>query len=286
MFRRAILIGVGQIGASIGLNLVGGGLAKEVIGIGRNKRNLRHAVRMKAIHRFHPASSLEPVLQDLDASDLIVLAAPVRRIVASCAILPPEPLILDVGSTKQAIMRAADRKKLRFVGCHPIAGTEKSGAEAGRRDLFRGRLCVMTPGSQTGARDIRSVAHLWKRMGARTLRMEAEAHDRVFSATSHLPHAVAYSLAAAEGALLRLPQDAPLIFSSLKGTTRVAASPADMWRDIFLENRSFVLKAIDVFQKNLVRLRSLLARKDAKGILKFLEAARRVRARFPEEDRS
>src|SRR5579885_1405104 len=241
LFHRAVIVGVGQLGASIGMNLVSKKIAREVIGVGLSRCNLQKALKRKALNR---SGSFRDLL-GLESGDLIILAAPVRTIRASLKTLPKGPLIIDVGSTKTSIVREARRRRLRFIGCHPIAGTEKGGATSGDSKLFRGRTVILTPGRSVRPSDLRLVTDLWKKLGAKTDRLAPEEHDRVFAVTSHLPHALAFGLSRVAGQKLQAARHAPFVFASFRDATRVAESPVDMWRDIFLENAPEVLKVLD-----------------------------------------
>lgn len=281
LFDKVVIIGVGQIGASIGLNLVGRRTAREVIGVGRSAANLRQAVKTRAIHKAVEARRIAPLLAGLGLDDLVILATPVTGIVEYLTRITRKPLVIDVGSTKGTIVKAARARRIRFVGCHPIAGTEKGGAAAGDRNLFRGRICVVTPVSGGSARDVKKIRSLWTGLGAKVVAMEARRHDRLFAAVSHLPHVAAYALTAAVGRTIRFPRDSQFIFSGLKGTTRIAASPSDMWRDIFLDNRSYLLSGINRLLRELHHLRSLMVRGQGGALLRYLEKAGKLRRGFP-----
>lgn len=280
IFKKAVIVGVGQLGASVGMNLVAKRLAQEVVGIGRRRANLRKALRRKAIHRIGST-------KDLAAADLIVLATPVQGIreylkrVSQMRGAGGEryrpPLIIDVGSTKASIVKDAERLGLRFIGCHPIAGTEKAGAMAADRNLFRNQFCMITPPAGASKGDIQRVKGLWKRLGARTVLMDAKQHDRFFAVSSHLPHVLAFSLSRLAGRALAQKQG---VFSSFKDATRVALSPVEMWRDIFLENRTEVLRALGDMDRELKILRSLIVAKKKTGLKSFLKRAQKVRQRY------
>lgn len=279
MFNKVIIIGVGQIGASIGMNLVARRLAKEVVGVGRHPKNLREAMRRKAIHRVGTIRT-EGATRRGELSDLIILATPVRTIRDLLKKMPKGSLIIDVGSTKSSIVKEARSHGLRFIGCHPIAGTERGGVQAGSKELFRGRMCVVTPSRGSSKKDLKGVLDLWTRLGSKVVLMSPEQHDRLFATTSHLPHISAYSLALAAAKLIPLSKNRRFLFTSLKDATRVAASPPEMWRDIFLENRPFVLAAIDRYVGEIRKLRSHLARKDAAALFRMLSDAQKIRLGF------
>ncbi|HEX5035861.1 MAG TPA: prephenate dehydrogenase [bacterium] len=276
MFRKVVIVGVGQIGASLGMNLIARKMARDVVGIGRDPENLRVAMRKRAIHRV--GSIRELPLQGPD--DLIILAAPVRTIRDLLKKMPKGPLIIDVGSTKAAIVSEAKKRSLRFIGCHPIAGTERPGAAGAEKDLFRGRVCVVTPSKGTSPKDAAAVAKLWKRLGSSVLRMAPEAHDRALAAFSHLPHVIAYSLIA-QSPVASVPRSLFAGLGSFRSTTRVAASEPTMWRDIFLENRKAVLAAVGRQAREFAALKKLIAKGDADGLLRYLSRAQAKRRSIP-----
>ncbi|HSA60593.1 MAG TPA: prephenate dehydrogenase [bacterium] len=281
MFRKAVIIGVGQMGASLGMNLVAKKLAKEVVGVGRNPRNLREAVRRHAIHRGVLVRAWRAM--PLQRDDLIVLATPVRTIRDLLKRMPKGPLIVDVGSTKAAIVAEASKRRLRFVGCHPIAGTEIPGAKGAEKDLFRGKVCLMTPRGLSSKKDVALVRRLWTRLGASVEIMTPAAHDRLLASVSHLPHVLAYTLVnfVAGAPLAGLSKDLFAGLGSFRSATRVAASEPMMWRDILLENRNAVLSALEGWMKEVGALRRLIARRDAAGLARYLSRSQAERLRIP-----
>ena len=172
-----------------------------------------------------------------------------------------------------------------FVACHPLAGSERFGPEAATADLFKGRRCILCPTPSTSKAALDRARNLWQRMGAEVVTMPAELHDRVMAAGSHLPHVAAFALAAA---LERLPADVEsaargLPTTSLRDTTRIAASSPAMWRDIFLENRAALLPLIDDLAARLGEIRDAIAAGDGARIEALLEAARATRAKILSE---
>lgn len=277
LFNRVVIIGVGLIGSSLGMNFIKKKLAREVIGIGRNQKNLQEAVKKRAIHHFLRRSHDLSLLKQLTKDDLVILATPVKEIPKYFGLISPNALVIDVGSTKNSIVRAATKKRIRFVGSHPIAGTERSGAKAGEMDLFQERRCVLTPTRFTRKEDLRKVQRLWKRLGSRVILTSPERHDRLFAVTSHLPHVVAYTLIGVVAKFVPLSLGARLSLGGLRGTTRIASSPPEMWRDIFLDNRVFLLKGIDHYLRDLKKLRVWVAGKKEAPLFDFLKKAQRTR---------
>lgn len=268
------IIGVGLIGSSIGLALRERGLARRVIGIGRDAAKLRTAKKLGAVTE----TSLE-IAKGVADADLVVVCTPVEHI-AEHALLaaqhaPAGALITDAGSTKQRIVAAVERKLpdlARFVGSHPMAGSERSGAAEGRADLFAGKVVVVTPSKRTPAKDAESIGEFWAALGARVFMMTPEAHDRAVAATSHLPHLLASVLASVTRA-----EDAPLVASGWSDTTRVAGGDAELWRQIFQSNDKQVLDALKRFEKQLASARRALERGDGARLTKILAQGKAVR---------
>lgn len=271
-FERAAIVGVGLIGGSLALAARAAGLIGEVVGLGRSAANLDVARQRGIIDRaVQDPAAIGPV-------DLVVLAVPVRSTARmAAALLPhlrPGTVVTDVGSVKGEVVaqcEAALPTDRPFVGGHPIAGSERAGAAAADAGLFRGAPCVLTPTARTDATALAAVRALWEGVGARVSEMTPAAHDRALAWVSHLPHVVAYALvgalAGADGQL------AALAGGSWRDATRVAASPAELWRDIFLANREAVLAATDAFGAEVARLRAALAAGDEPALLALLERA-------------
>ncbi len=279
VFNTVIIIGVGLIGSSIGMNLITRRLAREVIGVGRSRKNLQVAIRRRAIHRAVGAQFIAPLLANLSVDDLIILATPVGEIRRYLQILPRGPLITDVGSTKLSIVKKAERQRLRFIGSHPIAGTEKIGASSGERDLFRKRQCLLTPSRYAKKTDLETMGRFWKLLGCQVSQVDAGRHDRILAAVSHLPHVSAYALVGTVSKLVPLSSSLSFALGGFKGTTRVAASSPSMWRDIFLDNRN-LLGAIGRYQKEIGKLKSYIIKRDVRGLTNYLRSAQLFRLKF------
>ncbi|MCL6505342.1 MAG: prephenate dehydrogenase/arogenate dehydrogenase family protein [Pirellulales bacterium] len=267
------IVGVGLMGGSIGLALRGRGLAREVVGIGRRAASLRVARRMGAVTR----TSLD-VARGVADAELVVVCTPVDRIVADiervAASCRPDALVTDVGSTKGSIVRGVAGLKLpiRYVGSHPLAGSERNGPAAATADLLVGRVVVVTPTRETPTRDRRELGRFWRALGARVVEMGAEEHDACVAAISHLPHVAAAALAGSTpaGAM-------PLAAQGWRDTTRVAAGDAHLWREILLDNRRNVLPRLDVYLQRLQAFQRALAEADATALERLLREGKRRR---------
>jgi prephenate dehydrogenase len=279
------VIGVGQIGGSVALAARAAGAVTEVVGWSRGAETLRRALALGIIDRA-AASPADAVR----GAAVVVLATPVGSLGAVAAevapALKPSALVFDVGSVKRAAERAVGAHldgaaAGTFVACHPLAGTERFGPDAASPLLFEGRPCVICPSPATRPEALFVVERLWAAMGAEPVRMDAATHDRVLAAGSHLPHVAAYALAGVlgglgddlVGALRRLPT------TSLRDTTRVAASSPAMWRDILLDNRDEVLPLVVALQAEIESLRAAIAAGDAPRLEALLAAEKAARGR-------
>ena len=285
LFERMLIAGVGLIGGSLGLVARAKGLVAEAVGYGRGEANLKVALERGAVDRYSLSAA-----DAARGADLVVLAVPVRslRPVAEqlLAHAAPDAVVIDVGSVKQRVVDALEpvvRSPRQFVACHPIAGTEQSGAAHAFAELFEGQLCVLTPTPQTEPRALARVRALWEGVGMRVEEMPAAEHDRLLALVSHLPHVVAYALVAAI-ATERVGGRDPLAYSGggLRDTTRIAASHAEMWRDIFLDNRDELLRAIDGVADALARLRGMIEREESAALEAELDRVRAARRTLTE----
>jgi prephenate dehydrogenase len=276
-FGKVAIVGVGLIGGSVGMALRNRGLAREVVGLGRSEETLRAAERLGAIDEgtTYPEEALS-------GASVVVVCTPVTRIAAdvhsAAAISPPGALVTDAGSTKRRLVEAVEADDLarrKFVGAHPLAGSERKGAAAARADLFEGRLCVLTPTEHTPADRLETADRFWRSIGCRTRRMKVDEHDAALARTSHLPHAAAAALARV------VPADwLELGAGAFRDGTRVAGAPGELWAGIFLDNRPLLLEALEEFRRELGDLAAALERGDEEGIVRWWEAARVNRERW------
>jgi prephenate dehydrogenase len=282
LFERVTIAGVGLIGGSLALAARAAGLVGEIVGHGRSAANLVTAQRRGIIDRY--SLSAREAAQD---ADLLMLAMPVRamaEVARACApVLRRGAVVTDVGSVKESVVQAVEAALpagLPFVGAHPVAGTEASGAAAAYAELFRGSRCIITPGPSAEAAAVAKIRALWEGVGMRVDEMDAAQHDRVLAWVSHLPHALAFGVV---NALLDV--DATMqefAGPSFRGLTRVAASSIEMWRDIFLDNAGQVDAAIAGCIGALETLRHVLARRDDAALRAFLARAQAARRALDE----
>ena len=274
MFGCVAIVGVGLIGASIGLALKQRRLCDDVLGIGRRTSSLEAARKAGALDRY--ALGIGPELQDVE---LLLLCVPVDRIVdtalESTAHLPAGALITDAGSTKAVIVGELERRlpaQMRFIGSHPLAGSEARGPEAGSAQLLEGRTCVITPTQCTAEDAVSQATDFWTALGMRVTTLTPSEHDRILARTSHLPHLVACALASVVA-----DEELPFVGSGLRDTTRIAAGGPDLWTAIFQQNRGAVLAAITEYQLRVDEIRSALEQQDDPTLERLLANGKRHR---------
>jgi len=273
------IVGVGLIGASLGLALKEAGVVSKVLGVGRTQSNLDHALKMGAI------DGVVDLVDAAQQSDLIVLCLPVAQMRATfTAIEPhlaPQTLITDAGSTKGDVILAAKeilgKKACQFVPAHPIAGGAQHGASAAKADLFFGKQVIICPLQENSPQDIALIEQFWQAVGALVKMLSSVQHDAIYAAVSHLPHILSYALMTSvihsEDAADKLSH----IGAGFKDFTRIAASSPEMWRDICLANRISILKELDQYLAIVQHLRKLIAENDGDGIEKLFVKASKAR---------
>ena len=272
---RLALVGCGLVGGSFALALREAGAIASAAGHDADPAAADRAIARGIVDETGALGAI------VAAADVVVIAVPVRAIpdtlAAVAAAARPGTLVTDVGSTKGAIVRAADRLTgIRFVGAHPLAGTERAGPDAADGQLFRGRKVLLTPTAGTDGAAKSEVARLWRAAGARVAELDADEHDRLLAAVSHLPHVVAYALAAALGP--SVDALAGLAGGGFTDTTRIASTPPAMWLDVFVENRDAVLAWVDAYLAEMVRWREAIAAGDVPTMTERIAAARAARA--------
>jgi cyclohexadieny/prephenate dehydrogenase len=218
-------------------------------------------------------------------ASLVVIAAPVDKIVELARqiapALPVGAIVTDVGSVKGEICRlahAALAPRARFVGAHPMAGSEKTGWEHAGTELFAGRACFVTPLAETDAAAAEAVVKFWRDLGAEPVTVAPDAHDEIVAHISHLPQVLASAL----GSFLAQKNPAWRNFAGggLRDTTRIAASEARVWRAILEQNRDELLRALRQFQDELQSMQAALANRDWLEVTARLEHAKAWRDGF------
>ncbi len=281
--EKLVIAGVGLVGGSFALAQKEAGAVGRVIGVGRGAGNIRRALDLGIIDA---AGALDEVT--FGDADLVLLAVPVgqmRAVMRSIApLLGPKTVVTDAGSTKEDVVTLARRELKaalsRFVPGHPIAGTERSGADAAFAGLYRGRKVVLTPLRENEPGALALVRAAWERCGASVFDLRPKEHDAVMAAVSHLPHVLAYALVDQ----VARHKNAKELFSYAAGGfrdfTRIAASHPEMWRDICLANKKALLAEIERYGRKLERVRKMLERGDARALDGLFSGARDARNRW------
>ena len=258
------IVGLGLMGGSLAMALKQNRVGRRVLGMDADPAVVERARRLGAI---------DEAIADTSDADLIVLAMPVLAIVGwlreQGRRLRAEQIVLDLGSTKRAIVAAMAGVDAQCVGGHPMCGKETSGIETAEANLFHGAKFVLVPVAQTSEQTLGVARQLATRIGAQPLVMDADAHDRAVAAVSHLPYLLSVNLVNTVAALH--DAHAPLLASSgYAGMTRLAASDTRMMSDIVASNREHILKMVDAFQAELSRLRAAVA--GAEPVAQFEQA--------------
>jgi prephenate dehydrogenase len=280
---KLVIIGVGLIGGSFALALKRARAVERVVGVGRTRHNLADALRLKAIDD----ASRDPA-RAVQGADLVLLATPVGQMPAVMSAiaphLPAHAVVTDTGSTKRDVIACAQRflggHLPRFVPAHPVAGTEESGAAAAFADLFRGRNIILTPQAGTAARAVTLVRRAWEACGARVMRMDADTHDELFAAVSHLPHVIAFALVNMLAGHRNPARLFGLSAGGLRDTVRIAGSSPEMWADICVANRDALLAALEDYENELEQTRAAIERADAAELRRLFARARSAREKW------
>jgi cyclohexadieny/prephenate dehydrogenase len=277
MLGKLSILGPGLLGGSIGLAARHRKVAKRVVMWARRPEAADEAYKLGAADEA--TNDLAKVVAD---ADLVILAVPIGAMRALAdqirPILPNGCVVTDVGSVKYPIVTAltdALNGKARFVGSHPMAGSEQSGIEAARRDLFDNAVCIVTPREDTDKAALQMVYDFWKSIGCSVKTLAPLEHDEIVARVSHLPHVVA-------AAVVNVVCDGgahPLNFvgPGFKDFTRIAGGPFDMWTEICLENRVEIGRALDQLIEELVKVRAAVQNSDVVELRAMLKRAKHFR---------
>jgi prephenate dehydrogenase len=280
MIDKLAIIGVGLIGSSLSLALKQIGAVGEVIGYGRNRDNLVKGIELGVLDRFE--TSVAAAVKD---ADVVVVAVPMGAMSAVFSELAGktrnDAVITDVGSSKGAVVNAARATLgddfVRFVPGHPIAGTEKSGVEAGFASLYQGRRVILTPLPETAPDAIARIDAMWRDCGATIEYLGIEHHDKVLAATSHLPHMLAFALVHHLSNLNEHEEIFRYAAGGFRDFTRIASSDPVMWRDVCIANSEALIDLIEQFQDELNRVTRAIREGDAEELLRLFSRAKSER---------
>ncbi|MFB2579562.1 bifunctional prephenate dehydrogenase/3-phosphoshikimate 1-carboxyvinyltransferase [Acinetobacter sp. c2-A9] len=288
LFQQVLIIGLGLIGSSLARAIRERGLAQRIVAIDNHLHYIEQGKKLHFIDCGHDKVD-ESSRNLIASSDLIILAVPVQAVQKVLShlkpFLNPNSYITDVGSTKGSMVSAmqqvfGDAMPSGFVAAHPIAGAENSGVMAGKADLFVNHKVIITPLASSSTQAIEMISQLWQSVGAEVVFMDAEQHDKVLAYTSHLPHLMAFNLVEQ----LANRQDNLDIFRYAAGGfrdfSRIAASDAQMWHDIFFANKSALLQAVAEFEQQLQQFKAVIEQQDSHQLMGMLGHARAARQHF------
>lgn len=278
-YGTVTIVGVGLIGASLGLALKQAGVVNTILGVGRSAANTEQALKMGAIDQ------VVDLVEAAKQSDVIVLCVPVAQMRAAFEImephLQPRTMLTDAGSTKGDVILAAKeilgKKACQFVPAHPIAGGAQHGANAAKADLFQDKQTIICPLQENSPQDTDLIEGFWRSVGARVKKISSVQHDAIYAAVSHLPHILSYALMVSIINSEDADQKLEHIGAGFKDFTRIAASSPEMWRDICLGNRTSVLKELDQYLLIAGHMRQLIAENDGAAIEKLFKKASQAR---------
>ncbi len=285
-FDTAAIIGVGLLGSSLGLALKARGLVGAVRGVGHRQVSLDTALGVGAIDTAYLNAG-----EAVDGADLIVICTPANLVCSVLDEIRPvcsaEAVITDVASTKVDVCahaRATWPTPSRFVGSHPMAGSEKFGPEHGYPELYEGCVTMVELGEHLDAEAQRTVANLWRSVGATVVEMEPAQHDTIVARTSHIPHVVAAALAAlaTQNGAVSLDKIRPLVGPGFRDVTRIAGSRPEIWRDICLTNQAPIVAGLGEFLAQMHAIRDAIAQGRAEAIEAFFQQGRDARQKTVE----
>ena len=283
MFKKVLIIGCGLIGSSILRAIHSKKLSKRIFVLEKSKSNISKIKKIKSNCKF--IKSLNNEISDVD---LVVICTPMsqyKKIIEKLnKSLKVGCLITDVGSTKQNIIKLKNNilnKKFNWISSHPIAGSEVSGPEYGNKNLFLNKWCVIIKEKKQNLKKTNLIKKFWKKIGSKIILMHAVNHDKIFSITSHLPHLIAYNLIKTAQDSQKMLRKNLIQYSAggLRDFSRIAASNEVMWRDIFFNNDN-IIKAINLFSKNLNSFKKIIQNKNNKKLLSRLANSKKVRTQI------
>ena len=280
-FSKVTFIGFGLINSSLAHVFKLKTLAKETTAFSRSKETREKIKNLNIVDNVD-----DNIRESVKDSDLIVLGVPVGAMESIvCEIAPflkSGTIITDVGSVKKHLIDSILPilpSDVFFVPGHPIAGTEKSGPEAGFAELFIGRWCILTPNKNTSQVALEKVKFIWEQAGMQIATMDAEYHDRVLAITSHIPHLVAFSIVGTVTELEDQLKTEVIKYSAggFRDFTRIAASDPIMWRDVFLNNSEAVLEMLGRFIEDLTALQKSIRWQDGDSLENLFTKTREIR---------
>ncbi len=283
VFNRLAIIGTGLIGSSVAL------AAREASAAGSVTLYDANADVRRTASELGLGDVADDIHKAVSGADCVILCVPVGAIARTtedlASSLDPGSILTDVGSVKEsalAAMLAHCPDHVHLIPGHPIAGTEKSGPQAGFASLFQNAWHILTPLAdqpETYQASVRNLTDFWERLGAKVEIMDAARHDRVLAITSHLPHLIAYNIVSTAYDMESVGEGEVVKYSAggFRDFTRIAASDPTMWRDVFLNNKDAVLETLGRFSEDLAALQRAIRWGDGDMLMKEFERARGIR---------
>tara|TARA_B100001540_G_scaffold287378_1_gene281834 strand:- start:744 stop:1640 length:897 start_codon:yes stop_codon:yes gene_type:complete len=283
MFKKVLIIGCGLIGSSILRSIKYKKLSKKTFILERSKKNISKIKKIKSNCKF-----IKSINKEIYDVDLVIISTPMseyKKIIQKLNnTLKPNALITDVGSTKRNIIKLKNKnlnKKIHWISSHPIAGSEVSGPEYGNKNLFINKWCVIIKERKQSLKKLNVIKKFWKKIGSKVVLMNANDHDSIFAITSHLPHLIAYNLIKTAQDSEKIQRKNLIQYSAggLRDFSRIAASNEVMWRDVFFSNDN-IIKAINIFTKNLNSFKKIIQNKNNKKLLSQLSNSKKARRKI------
>ena len=280
MFNKITVIGCGLIGSSILRVVEKKNIAKEINAYDKSKEVSSY------LSKNFKFKICDNITEAVNNADLVIISSPLssyKEILSQIkSSLKNGTILTDTGSAKKEINKIIKQSSLSnvsWIASHPIAGTEYSGPEAGFAELFENRWCILSADKNIDKKEIEKLKKFWTDLGSKIKVMSFEHHDYVLSLTSHLPHAVAYSIVKTAISDDDKFKDDIIQYSAggLRDFTRIAASDPLMWKDIFIDNSENILKVLDNYSKNLDEIKSAIKNKDSKKLLDIFSSTKKVR---------
>ena len=282
--KKIFIIGCGLLGSSLVRRIAKKKLAKKISIYETSKSNIIKIKKLKL-----PVKFAKTLKDGVSNSDLIIFCTPMseykKLILKMNNFISPNTIITDIGSAKMnssKIIKKFLKNGINWIQSHPIAGSEVSGPEHGKENMFVDKWCVLIKDKKTNLKHLRFLNSFWRKVGSKTVLMSSEKHDQIFSITSHLPHLIAYNLVkSAKDYEKKIKLDL-IKYSAggLRDFSRIAASNEIMWRDIFFDNSYNISKTIDIFVKNLKDFKKDIQLKKNKSIINKLTKAKKVRSQI------
>ena len=282
--KNILIIGCGLLGSSLLRRIQKKKMANKIYIYEKSKPNINKIKKLKL-----PGIIIKKLEDGIIKSDLIILCTPMSEyknlILKMNKFLSPRTIMTDIGSSKiesSKIIKKFLRKDIFWTPSHPIAGSEVSGPEHGKQDIFENKWCVLIKEKNTKKIHLNVLNKFWKKIGSKVVIMSPEKHDKIFSITSHLPHLIAYNLVKSAQDFEKIQNYDLIKYSAggLRDFSRIAASNEIMWRDIFFNNKKNISKAIDLFIKNLNSFKKDINSKNNKSILRKLIQTKKVRTKI------